>query len=470
MNKKSVIIVLFALVTLAGHAQADNRKVVAQTEGSITFVVDEGLEKIEDRHRYFFDGERMAKAILAGENIPKDAYHIVATSFADARNLKQSSKDAFFKTIVSAYAEHKSVTLSPDMLWLLISQGFARYVNAHSEELRPMLVSHTGKMDLAIESAADLLSGYANWPLLVDSFASQIDRYTKDGVAQIITSDFTTTSPAERVASQITLMESVKSYFEYIVYYIACGIPTITLKGTPADWQHVLDKTRRLEAYGLGAWTKSLYPILTQFVRAAEGNPDQRFWQGIVKKKQVGKLRGGGCSSEDPTKLDGWLLNFFPDENGQTLTNVPYTKSMPSERVRVGFEYRILNPVQGTVVSETPMELWAGFVGAEEDTVTNTLTPKIGWLVRVAESDDDVLNDLKKKDKDWGIDLRVKDVPEFLSKLQHIKRLSLTFTDAVVLPGWLNRLTIDSFTIRGKMTEAEKAEIRKRFPKVKIKE
>ena len=155
----------------------------------------------------------------------------------------------------------------------------------------------------------------------------------------------------------MTLMESVKSYFEYMVYYIACGIPTITLTGTPADWRRVLDKTRRLEAYGLGEWTERLEPILTQFVRAAEGKPDQRFWQGMVKKQLVGELKGGGCSPEKPTQLDGWLLNFFPDENGQTLSSVPNTKSMPSERVRVGFKYRVVNPRQGTVVSETPMEL-----------------------------------------------------------------------------------------------------------------
>lgn len=469
-DMKKMIFTLLALITLIGQTWADNGKIIAQTESSITFVVDEGLEPIEDQYRYLFDGEQMANAILRGENIPKDAYHIIATSFADAQNLTQSSKDAFFQTIVSAYAKHKSVTLSPDMIWLLICQGFARYVNAHSEELRPMLVSHTGKMDLAIETSVDLLSGHADWPLLINGFASQIDRYTKDSIAQNITSDFTTTGPAERVASQITLMESVKTYFEYIVYYISCGIPTITLKGTPADWQHVLDKTHRLEAYGLGKWTKSLEPILMQFVRAAEGNPDQRFWQDIVKKKRVDELNAGGCSSEKPTKLDGWLLNFFPDENGKTLTNVPYTKSMPSERVRVGFKYRVLNPEQDNVISETPMELWAGFIGTEEDTISNTLTPKIGWLVRMAESDNDILNDLKKQDEEWGIELRVKEVPEVLSKLQHIRRLRLVFTDAVVLPEWFDRLSIDSFTIRGKMSEAEKAEIKRRFPKVEIKE
>ena len=108
-DMKKMIFTLLALITLIGQTWADNGKIIAQTESSITFVVDEGLEPIEDQYRYLFDGERMANAILAEENIPKDAYHIIATSFADAQNLTQSSKDAFFQTIYRYTDEGRSV-------------------------------------------------------------------------------------------------------------------------------------------------------------------------------------------------------------------------------------------------------------------------------------------------------------------------------------------------------------------------
>ena len=466
INKRNIITTLLALLTLTSWA--GNRKIIAQTEGSITFVVDENVAPIEESSKYLNNGEGMANAILYNENIPSEAFHIVTTSFADAENLRIPNKDAFYQCIVWAYAEHKSVTLSPDMIWLLISQGFARYVNAHAEELRPLLVSHTGKIDLAIESKKDLLSGQADWPKLVGEFAAQIDHYTKGDITKTITADFTTTSPIERVASQITLMESVKSYFEYIVYYIACGIPSITLKGTPDDWRQVLEKSQKLKGYGVDAWIESLEPILTEFVNAAEGKPKQRFWQDIVKKKRVNKLKGGGCSPDKPTELDGWLLKFFPDENGQTFDRVPKTKSMPSERVRVGFKYRFFDPTQGIVISETPMELWAGFIGAEEDTLTNTLTPKIGWLVRVAQSDEEVLSDLREQNEDFGIELRVKEVPEILARLEHIKNLRLDFTNEVVIPDWFYNLTIDNLTIEGKMTDEVKAEILRHFPNARV--
>lgn len=424
-------------------------------DASITFVVDEGLEPIVDRYRHFYNGEALAKVILKKDRtILNDAYNIVATSFADAKNLRNPEKDAFFQSVLVAYKNHKSLVLSPDMVWLLISQGFARYVNAHSEELRPQLVNHSGKMDLVIETKEDLFSRQADCTKLVSDFASEIGKYTKNGIAETLTADFSTTTPAERVASQITLMESVKSYFQYLVMYASCGIPTITLMGTPADWQLVLDKTRKIAQYGLSEWTESLDPILQQFVRAAEGQPDQRFWKSIVMNRPIDRLRGGGCSREKPTYLNGWLLKLFPDENGQTLDSVFHEKEMPSERVCVGFKYRKLDSENGTITSETPMELLAGFIGAKEDTLTNTLTPQIGWLLRKADSEEDLMADLEKKSK-GSIDLKVQEVPEMLANLQHINGLELNFTNTIKLPEWFNKLDINHLNIYGKIAKAE---------------
>ena len=463
MKNKAIFTVLLAFLTIAGYA--DNSKITNRTNGSITFVVDENLTPGIPQ-RDLSTGKSIANYLLSEEDISNDAQRIIATSFSGENNLMYIGKDAFYRCIVEAYANHQSVTLSPDMVWLVISQGFARYVNAHAEDLRPKLVSHEGKMDLAIMTEKDLLSEETDWPSLINDFASQIGKHTKDGIAETITSDFTTTGPVERVASQITLMESVKSYFEYIVYRIACGIPSITLQGTVEDWQRVLEKTRQLKQYGLDTWINTLEPILQEFVQAADGHPNQTFWKSMVKKQTVDALKGGACSPDKPTELDGWILKFFPDENGKTLDKVNHTKEMPSEYVRVNFKYRVINPDNGNLISETPMELWAGFFGAKANTANNMLTPKMGWLVRVAESDDETFNELKKNNNDWGLHLRVQEVPEVLSRLRHIKILELEFTGKVVLPEWMDRMIIDEFIVKGKMTSAEKTAIKKRFPNI----
>jgi hypothetical protein len=471
MKKLSLIIALFTVTSLMGQTTQSKNGIIEKKEGSITFVVDEGLEptqRDEYHHQRLMNGEKAAKRFLSVENLPGEL-NIVATSFADEQNMRYSrGKDVFFRCIVEAYANHQSLVLSPDMIWLLISQGFARYVNAHPEELRPQLVEHDGKMDLVVITPEELLTGNPDWEKIMGDFSDSIQKYTKGDIAKTIAADFTTTTPVTRIASEITLMESVKSYFEYVVMYIACGIPSVTLQGTPEDWQLVLDKTKRLKPYGLTEWIEELEPILTEFVRTAKGKPDQLFWQRMVKEVRLPRLKGGGCSSDKPTELDGWVLKLFPNEQGVTLDKIPHTRDMPADHVRVDFKYLIIAPGTGEVLRETPMELWAGFIGAEEDTIANTLMPKIGWLVRIND-EESTLSDLQKKESERGaIHLRIKEVPTVLAQLGHIKRLILDFTGKVVLPTWMDKLTIENLTISGKLTEEEKAEILKRFPKAVI--
>lgn len=366
MNMK-VLMFSVLLLTIPVVGMADNKDVI-QTDDGVTFVVDKNLSTIKDRRdysptRYFNNKE------------------IIATSLTNEQNLKDLGKDAFYQCVVRAYANHQSLTFSPDMIWLLISQGFSRYVNAHAEELRPMIVSHDGKQELTVESTKELLTEQADWDVIVDSFALKIGDYTKDGIAETITADFTTTGTTERIASQITLMESLKSYFDYTVVYAGCGIPSITLKGTPDDWRRVLEKAIQLERYGFGDWISQLRPVLAEFIKASEGNPDRKFWKQMVKKKRIGKFKGALCTPQKPTLIDGWILTLFPDNDGVVKKNIPFTNDMPASMVYVGFEYRIIDRAMGSVLKKTPLELWAGFIGVEEDKSKNMLTPKIGWYV-----------------------------------------------------------------------------------------
>lgn len=469
MNQlKTILIILLAFSVLTGWADdAKSAKILAQSEGSITFVVDENLKEV-DQSFYTHDGKYLAKRLIVDENVKFEAHHIIASSFADEDKLVYHGQDAFFRCIVEAYAQHKSVTLSPDMIWLLISQGFARYVNAHAEALRPQLVDHEGQVSLVMESDVDVLSEKADWPKLIGGFTSQIERYTTGDIGNTITANFSTTGLTERVASQITLMDAMKSYFEYVVVYIACGIPSITLLGTPDDWRKVIDKTRRLSVYGLEEWTKRLDSVLRQILVTAKGRPNPLFWKSMVKHHRPDEMQGGACDMRKPTVLDGWLLRLFPDENGKTLDKVAHTKEMESEMVRTPFKYQVIDPTTGRLLSETPMELWAGFIGAQEDRETNMVTPKIGWMVRVKESDQETLKQMKKLNDSGEINLRVKEVPEVLKQLKRIKRLELEFTGEVTLPEWFYDVKIEQLDIRGKMSEKTRMMLKKRWPKASI--
>lgn len=351
----------------------------------ITFVVDENLPAPEKVIK-MYEEKDIAYTIINKNGIPREQHHVVKTSFEGER-MGYMGEDNFFKCMVQAYADHRPVVLSPDVVWIIISQGFARYVNAHSEEMRDKLVFHQGKKDIIVLSKTDILSPGADWEALLNGFSASIAQNTQGEVADLMTSTFTTTGMTERIASQITLMEAVKTYFGYYDIVTGCGIPYITLQGTPDDWRKVRAKARGLVKYGMADWFQALDPILAEFVNASEGKPDQDFWQGIVKKRRVKKLKlykNCGSTISGTTKLDGWFLKFFPDEKGNTSEEVYFNTNMPTEMVRVPFTHQYPNAIGTDVVFEVPMELWAGIVGVAEDPKTSALTPKIGWLARMA--------------------------------------------------------------------------------------
>jgi hypothetical protein len=313
---------------------------------------------------------------------------ILANSFANEDHLYDIGEDVVFKMLLNAWCQHRPVVLTPDAIWLIICQQFSHIVNANPDDYRDVLVNHEGKKELQVRSN-DLFSEEADWEGLLRGFTEEIGKYTNNDLATTLVADFTTTGMDERIASEVTLMDVVKPYFEYTAIYAVCGIPSITLTGTPDDWRNVLNKTRALETFGLGWWTKDLVPILKEFVKAAEGRPDYWFWKDIVNTTRPRTIQGPTCGKNQPelTMFDGWFLKFFPyDNKGETPQEVDITQTMLPETVVVPFKYQVVT-LDGAVIQETAMELVAGIVGVLEDPQDYTLTPKIGWFVRTADQE-----------------------------------------------------------------------------------
>ena len=232
--KKSFTIIVLALIASLASAQK-----------GVTFEVDKGLPAPKTTILKYNDQD-IAQKIVNISAIPKQLHRVVKTSFEGER-LCYIADDNFYKCMVQAYADHHPLVLSPDIVWLIISQGFSRYVNAHAEEMRDLLVFHEGKMELVVNSNNDVLSPSGDWERLLNDFSTSISRNTKGELADLMIADFTTTGITERIASQVSLMDVVKKYFIYTNISAGCGIPSITLEGTPDDWQKVLDKVRSLK-------------------------------------------------------------------------------------------------------------------------------------------------------------------------------------------------------------------------------
>ena len=385
-------------------------------------------------------------------------YNVLSVN-VDAERLVSYGFHSFFYGMYEAYANHRPFVLSPDMVWMLIAQGFSHHINANPEKYRDKMVDFSGKMSLVVESEKPLDS--AQWDVLIPRFAEEIRENTKGTIAETMIADFSTTTQYEQIASEITLMETTKAYFEFVLVYAVCGIPEVTLLGTPEDWQKVYDKTMQLRSYDLAWWIDDLRPILKKFIDASKGKKDVKFWRKMFKwhtQKEYGA----------PNIIDGWIVKFFPyDKDGKrfNLRTLTRDSNLPDEISKA--DVRFIEVLEDGSKVETMIELWGGFFGLEQNRESFALTPKIGWMVK-KQDDSFVVENVKKQMSYSGLEMKVKEVPAVLNKLDSIPSLTLYFDDEVVFPEWMKTKKIKYLYVEGKISDEEKDKILGWYPNTEI--
>ena len=320
-----------------------------------------------------------------------------------------------------AFAGHFPLVLSPDMLWNVILQGLAQHVKNNAERLRPKLVAHAGRKVIEVVRP-DFTPGSPEnpWAEVIAEFSAKVQRHVGDKYAALVPS-FSTTGPAERTACEVALLDTFQPYFQYELRCV-CGIPEITLEGTPADWDALGAKIDALEPFELDWWTPHLRMIAAQFRRAARGEVNRTFWANIYKHQTVygGSTVNGWLALLVPyTKnyrtgsytvrnevlgypLD-WANNALPTEDpnggrprfGTGRYGGVSTQSLPGGVSRAPF--RMTFGRGGQEVTRS-MEFVGGFVGATQDPKTLAVRPKLGWAVVPADEHADLLDRLRESE------------------------------------------------------------------------
>jgi hypothetical protein len=295
--------------------------------------------------------------------------------------VNQNKGNEFINTLHYAFSDHRPIEITPDHIWMLIAQGFSYHVAENSEQLRSKFVGHAEKEMIEVRNDR-LKKGDSDspWEETFPLFYKEIEKRVGEKVVKLIGDGFSTTTKTEEMAFQITLMDSMKSYFDYRVSSF-CGIPSITLKGSVEDWLNILDRTNQLREYDLDWWIDEIIPILNEFVYTAEGSKSVYFWNSMYKYES----QSGG------PHINGWITKFFPYAYNYEGEKPVITKN---RGINSPWGMGLSNFPPG--MSKTPfiwnyygeeydMEFLAGFVGVKQDKSTMTLTPEIGWIVRYSK-------------------------------------------------------------------------------------
>lgn len=300
-----------------------------------------------------------------------------------------------------AFSGHRPLVLSPDVIWVTIVQGLAQHIRLNPETHRGLLVRHEGKRELKVERN-DLHRGSPEnpWAEVIAELARAVHREVGE-LAERLVCDFSTTGPVERLASEVALLDVLQPYFSYNVVCI-CGIPSVTLEGTPGDWQKLRERVELLAPFGLDWWLSELRPICDQFARAASGDIDRQHWRRMYKIRAV----------YGAEVINGWFGKLFPyakDMQSGSFSRrnclldpevEAEIRKLEAEEARgrkqehrfhaPGIDAEVLPrgmsqvPFTLTDLSgeKTAMEFLAGPLVVTQDGETGSLRPTLGWAVR----------------------------------------------------------------------------------------
>lgn len=347
----------------------------------VTFAVDDVTPETEP-----FPEVRVHRALAATLSGPVEScsdYHGTV--------LRDAPGQPLLAAVYQAFARHRPLVLSPDAVWLTIAQGVAHHMAIHGEALRPRLVAHAGKLELEFLCYGWVEGSPENpWPEAFASWSARIRGHVGPTVYGTLACDFSTTGPVERAASDVVMMDVFRRYFHYVALCI-CGIPTVTLEGTPADWRRLADKAAGLRVFEMAWWLDHLLPVCEQFARAAAGDVDVEHWRNICKLRNA---YGGHI-------VNGWVATLFPYL--REFPDGPCTRRNPVFETGEGFgtidsppglsrvPFRFGDVATGRARS---MEAIGGLVGVRQHPNTGALEPIAGWAVRPTTALDALLERL----------------------------------------------------------------------------
>ncbi len=362
----------------------------------------------------------------------------------------------FLLGMLKAYQDHRPMVISPDIIWLLIEQGFARHIAFHAEKFRDRLVGFDGKRELTVvvdTTQVKLGDKNSNWEQVFPQFVDQIQTYTGEEYVRNLRADFSTSNEISKIASEIVLMESVKIYFDYRVMIMGCGISSVTIEGTVADWKKILDKLDYMETFDLAWWTKELRPVIQEIVKTKEGKLDKEFWKNMVQ------LQNKAVYSPHET-IDGWITKFYPfNDKGERRDLNPITQAsaIAAEYVKVPF---ILE--DRTSGKQYAMEFWSGLFGMEQDARNYKLKPVIGWAIayhtqrQIATPPKDAYDDVSLKN--------ITEIPRQFFALKSIDRLVIGFVGKINIPDEIQSIKIKRMTLTGEISVEEEKRLKKLLP------
>lgn len=285
---------------------------------------------------------------------------------------------------IDAYRNHRPVTISPDIIWLLILQAFSNYIQNFPDKFRSRFVKFEGQIEIKIDSRDKVFDNMTidDWNAEFPKFTEEIKKHVGEEVIQVLTPDFSTTTETSRAVGQISIMSAFQHYFKYIHMLGICDFPFVNVEGTVDDWEKILLRLDFIEKYDFEFWVKKIKPIITKIINTKRGDIDREFWLNMIQIKEI----AGPCG-DDILNIDGWFKEFFPFDTSGYYINKPLNILTKVENELLSCPVKIELYLGDVLVDVIHSEYVSGFIGLTQNPNDSSLKPEIGWFLRKRVSD-----------------------------------------------------------------------------------
>lgn len=300
-----------------------------------------------DREHIFFKGRKIEK------------YESYGIDHKHSRNMIHG----LIRALHIAFVDHQTFVITPDDIWLLVLQGFAA-IQEKTKCIDKQFPSLSGKKTrIVVQRDEFVMGGNSNWSNVFPDFMEGIRKNVPEELFKLMCKRFSTTSQLQKTTFAITIMDTVKDFFNYVVY-TKCGIPSVYVVGEKKDYVKIIGSLLNMCKYkklGLNKWIDGIMPIMQKFIDLFENQYDKEFWSSIYKHENVS---GGEI-------ISGWITKFFPGvKNTLSITKIPY-----------GISYAPF--VWNYLGKEYDMGFYSGFFGCKLVKIENknAIASGMGWAV-----------------------------------------------------------------------------------------
>jgi hypothetical protein len=316
---------------------------------------------------------------------PKQIHHLSRTTMATAKDRWQRfpvpTVSLLYQSAHNAFAEHRPYTVSPEVFWYAIVHEVAICIKQNSAKYASLFTDTPNAKQTITVRDDSLVYGQPNdWARCIGLFDQALRERIDPATVDLFLPKLSTMTQEDETAILVNFMDAVSSYYKYEVQTL-CGIPSIRVRGTVADWETVGQRlqdlsTRFDELKDYFASLQSIVATIAGTIRS--GHADGTFWTSIYKYTD----HSGGPA------VTGWItaLSAYRSTDKGFVLRKEFdweklvrngwgglrTDSFAPHISKVAFLWKYFD-------EEIPMAFTSGVLGVECD--NGYLTPRLGFGV-----------------------------------------------------------------------------------------